>query len=593
VPALDFRIDVTRPATAELSVSLECAMPAALPGAATAELRLFLPTWTPGSYLIREFARHLGRVTAVDPEHGNVLECRKVEKNRFVVRAPAGTRRVRLHYPVYAHELSVRTADVTAEHAYWNHACLLLWPVDQPALQARLEVAHPAAWQLACSLPREGPTTTADRTATTTLLARDLDDAMDAPCLVGSFQQLGWEVDGVPHAIVMDGLAGIAPPPKLVADLTAIVVAAKAVFGGALPYDAYTFLCLFAADGHGGLEHRSSTTLLSSRTEWVAGKGYREFLGLAAHELFHAWNVKRLRPVEFWTYDYERENYTELLWLIEGWTAYYDDLLCQRAGLVGRDDYLAILAKSVTTVLASPGRMRLSLAESSFDAWIRLYRPDENTRNSSQNYYVNGSIAAVCLDLTIRRESGGAICLDDVLRTLWRRTYEKSRGYTLADVRDAVRDLAGATALATLDALTGEALDPDLAATFAPFGIRVVARDTERPHLGITFEAGSTRVASITRGSPAHDAGIAPGDEVLAIQNLRVDAQRWQGVFEATAKVDQPVDVLLARRGVITHCIATPRRNPGTVALEVDPAASAQQKKLLEGWLRSDVPATS
>lgn len=583
-PVLDFRIDATQSATRELAVDVE--FDVRDPGRPTQQV--FQPTWTPGSYLIREYSRHLGRVAASDATTGAALVCRKTAKNRFEIALPAGTRRVRITYRVYAHELSVRTADATIDHAFWNHACLLLWPVGEPDRAARIHVDHPRHWRLACSLRGDGERELASGTRRTTLAGRDLDEVMDAPCLVGSFDRVDFDVDGVPHAVVLDGLAAITPPATLVQDLQKVVRTARAVFGGPLPYASYLFLCLFAADGHGGLEHTASTTLLSSRTAWTSGKGYREFLGLAAHELFHAWNVKRMRPVEFWRYDYEVENYTELLWLIEGWTAYYDDLICQRARLLPREDYLGILAKTITTMLGAPGRLRASLRESSFDAWIRLYRPDENTRNSSQNYYGNGSIAALCTDLAIRRATDGARSLDDVVRGLYRRSFESGRGYTMDDVRAVVRDVAGAATIDLLDRLVGGVLEPDLAATFGTVGVRFALRDTERPYLGVVFDSASTRIASVTVDSPAHRAGLAPGDEILALQDLRVDAGRWQEVLDATARIDGKLEILLARRGVITRATVTPSRSPGSAALELDNAASPGQIALRDGWLTAD-----
>ncbi|MBL8752578.1 MAG: M61 family metallopeptidase, partial [Planctomycetes bacterium] len=428
-PGLVFRIDVRRPALREIGVELD-------PGPVQAgHLDLFLPTWTPGSYLVREFARHLGTVVAVDAGTGSALTCVKTSKNRFRVQVPLGCTQPRIRYSVYAHELSVRTADLTDQHAFWNHACLLLCPVGGISSPARLEVTHPAEWDLACALATasEPAAAAVDGARTTTLLAADMDEVYDAPCLVGRFRRLAWTVRGVPFVAAIDGLAPVVPPGSLVKDLTAIVEQAADLFGGRLPFSHYTMLCLFTNDGYGGLEHSASTTLLHGRTGFATAKGYREFLALAAHELFHAWNGKRLRPAEFWTYDYEQENYTGFLWLIEGWTAYFDDLLCLRAGVMTRPDYLAAVTKNVQGMLGAPGRMRLSLRESSHDAWIRLYRPDENTRNSSQNYYGNGAVAAMCLDLVIRRESGGLRSLDDVVRRLFDEVMANGRGYTRDD----------------------------------------------------------------------------------------------------------------------------------------------------------------
>ncbi len=584
---LDFCIDATRPELRELLVTLEFD----LPDRAGAEpVQLFLPTWTPGSYLIREYARHLGRVAAMDAADRTALPCHKVAKNRFELHPAPTTRRVRVSYRVYAHELTVRTADVTADHAFWNHACVLLWPVEAAGWTARIRVEHRADWRLACSLPREAAATpvAGDHTAATTLLATDLDAAIDAPCLVGTFQQLEWRVDGVAHGVALDGLATVSLPPTLLDDLTRIVVQARRVFGGALPYRSYLFLCLFSDTGHGGLEHRDSSTLLASRTACAGGKGYREFLGLAAHELFHAWNVKRMRPAQFWRYDYEHENHTELLWLIEGWTAYYDDLLCRRAGLLGREEYLQLLGKNIDTLRATPGRHALSLSESSFDAWIRLYRPDANTRNSSQNYYLNGSLAALCLDAFLRHHSDGAASLDDVVRRLYADTHEQGRGYTRHDVDVALAAYGGPAAVEFLATLVDGPLDPDFAAVLAPLGIRVTSEPGDRPHLGVTFTPGGTTIASVETGTPAHVAGLAPGDELLAVQELRVDAARWGEIWKAVARAGEPVAVLLSRRGVIRTCSVTPEPSRGTTKLQIDPDAPPRRLRVLEGWLDPD-----
>ncbi|MBL9079248.1 MAG: M61 family metallopeptidase [Planctomycetes bacterium] len=581
---LDYRIDARRPELRELGVTLEFDLDAA----DGTPVRLFVPVWTPGSYLIREYGRHFGRVAAHDAGSGAALACRKVAKNRFEVAPGPATRRVRVTWSVHAHELTVRTADLTAAHAFWNHACVLLWPVDQPHRRARIVVDHRRDWHLACSLPRESKaaeTTTTAPFASTTLLATDLDEAMDAPCLVGDGTRLDWTIDGVPHAIVLDGAAGIAPPPTLLDDLTRVVTTARAVFGGGLPYANYVFLCLFAAEGHGGLEHAASTTLLAARTALAGGKDYREFLSLCAHELFHAWNVKRMRPAEFWRYDYEQENYTSLLWLIEGWTAYYDDLVCRRAGLSSRDEYLALLAKNIDTLRTSPGRLRLSLAESSFDAWIRLYRPDANTRNSSQNYYLNGSLAALCLDLFLLEHSGGARCLDDVLRRLYHATFGHGRGYTREDVEAALREVAGDGAVRKLAELVDGALDPDFAAAFAPLGVQCTVEPGDRPQLGVTFTAGGTTISAVEADGPAFVGGLAPGDELIALGDLRVDGGRWAELWRAVARVGQPLEVLLARRGVMTRCTVVPGPARGTTRLKVSAEATPTQAHLRERWL--------
>jgi predicted metalloprotease with PDZ domain len=554
-----------------------------------------LPNWTPGSYLIRDFARHLGPITAKDPATGASLVCERLSKNRFRVVLPAalpavppaqpptGRPALRLEYWVYAHELSVRTADVTPEHAYWNHACVLLWPVEHPRARARIAIRLPAGWDFASALP-----TIADRGGEIVLEADGLDHAVDSPCIAGALQRLELHALGVRHTVVLEGLAGLAVPKDFAADLTRLIECAANVFGGRLPYDHYTFLCLFADNGHGGLEHSHSTTLLSGRTALHRASAYRDFLSLAIHEVFHAWNVKRMRPAELWTYDYERENYTRLLWLVEGFTAYYDDLLCRRAGIYSVSEYLAVLAKNLTNLWSGVGRQRMSLSDSSFDAWIRLYRPDENTRNSSQNYYGNGAIVALVLDLTIRKTTGGERCLDDAMRALYRSTFEAGRGYRRQDIAKCLAEAARTEIGPLLDSLVDGPLDPDVSALLADFGVSVAHKDRDKPYLGITFETDRLVVTAVNENGPAFESGIAPGDEVLAIAGLRVTSENWAETAEAALAIGRPLAVLTSSRGVIRERSLVPAQHPlGNVTVELDAGATPARVALREGWLRA------
>ncbi|MCA8951349.1 MAG: M61 family metallopeptidase [Planctomycetes bacterium] len=579
MPALDFDLDARQTADCRLRLTVEFDRSIA---AGESHVEFFLPAWTPGSYLIREYARHVDRVAAVDAGTGSPLRCDKVRKNRWRIELPTEVARIRLAWSVYAHELTVRTADATAAHAYWNHACVLLWPVDRPELDASLEVRMPDGWRGDSALPSIAPTRGGDAA----WAIADLDHAIDSPCLLGRAARLEFTALGIPHTVLLDGLDGIAPAPGFAADLTAILEAAAEVFDGALPYERYTFFCLFADEGYGGLEHQSSCTLLAKRTAFAKPASYREFLALCAHELFHAWNVKRLRPRELWSFDYENENYTRMLWLAEGWTAYYDDLLCLRAGRFTAEQYLEVVAKNVRRVLGNPGRLRLSLSDSSFDAWIRLYRPDENTRNSSQNYYVNGAVAAMCLDLTIRRHSDGRHCLDDVLRELWATTFEQGRGYELEDVLGAIERVADRAARELFAAMTQGTFEPPVAELLTAFGITCRIDTGKEPQLGVMFAADSMRLASVTADSPAAAAGLQPGDELVAVQGLRTTSALWQDVFRAVAKNDEPLELLVARRGVMLTLTARPLPSAPEVELAIERDADGERAALRAGWLR-------
>ncbi|MEY2980954.1 MAG: hypothetical protein RL562_1181, partial [Planctomycetota bacterium] len=294
------------------------------PCSAGNEVELFMPAWTPGSYLIREFARQVQRVRAHRVD-GTEIPVRKRAKNRWSF--PADDAGVVVSWQVYAHELTVRTACVTEDFAFWNGANVLLWPAILAQSPARFEVEVPSGWSfVAGSAPVELEEGRA------TFSCANLDEAVDTPCLCGPVEAFSFEFGGREHRFVHAGLAGVRPPERFRDDVAQIVRTTAAVFGGELPYPRYTFLSLHSADSRGGLEHCDSTTLLAPRTTFRPRASYEDFLALIAHEYLHVWNVKRMRPREFWDYDYESENYTRLLWVAEGMTAYLDDLLVRRAG---------------------------------------------------------------------------------------------------------------------------------------------------------------------------------------------------------------------------------------------------------------------
>ena len=387
----------------------------------------------------------------------------------------------------------------------------------------------------------------------------------------------------------MAGLGGVAPPPGLRADAEAVLREAAAVFGGELPYAEYTFLALFADAGRGGLEHATSSVLLAPRTTFHPRKSYENFMGLLAHEFFHVWNATRMRPVELWKYDYERENHSELLWVVEGFTAYYDDLICRRAGVLSAARYLDLLAGHLKGMRSSPGRLVQSMQEASFDAWIRLYRPDENTRNATQNYYVHGALVGFLLDARIRARSDGARSLDDALRSLWESTWLKDRGYTRDDVVSCLDEAAGCDLADYVDELVSGPFDPDFGVALDLFGLKLQASDRPSPYIGVQLRAGEVYLAAVIESSPAWKAGLAPGDEVLAVGGLRVQPQSFKAVFEARADIGVELDVLLSRRGEIQTRSVVPAANPskGCKIVSVDEPSAPQLRHRMD-WLRAE-----
>jgi predicted metalloprotease with PDZ domain len=519
------------------------------------EVELLIPTWTPGSYLIREFARHVHAVRARRLD-GTEVPVRKRAKNRIAI--VPGADGIIVSWQVYAHELTVRTACVTDDFAFWNGANVLLWPAGLESSPAHIEVEVPNGWSFVAG---SAPVELADGLAR--FSCANLDEAVDTPCLCGPLESFSFEFQGREHRFVYAGLAGVRPPERFQEDVKEIVRTTAAVFGGDLPYPRYTFLSLHSADSRGGLEHCDSTTLLAPRTTFSPRASYEDFLALIAHEYLHVWNVKRMRPREFWDYDYEAENYTRLLWVAEGITAYFDDLLVRRAGVSSPSAYLERLESHVRGLRANPGRHVLSLADSSFDAWIRLYRADENTRNSSQNYYTNGALAAFVIDVAIRRSSGGTRSLEDALRALWKRTYAAGRGYDLEDVLSCMDEAAGRPLAELVLGLVEGPFDPDLDGALDLFGLHLSERGGSAPFLGVRFRGNSTVLASVEDGTPAFVAGLCPGDELIALEGLRVDPDGWQAVWDHVALADRPLSVLISRRGVIRTCQVTPIERHG------------------------------
>lgn len=484
-----------------------------------------LPSWTPGSYLLREYARHVQDVTA-EAEGGQALHVERTDKRTW--RVESHGKPVVLRYRVYANELTVRTSHLDGSHGYFNGATLFLYAEPLRAIPHRVRIDAPAGWSVFSALDRDGDE----------LVAPDFDTLVDSPVEVGPHEPLSFVAHGVPHQVVLWG----EPKPdvqRLVADLKT-VCETEAAFFGALPTERYLFLIYLTDKGRGGLEHKSSTTLLYSRQGFSTQKGWEDFLTLASHEYFHLWNVKRIKPRAMVPFRYGEEAYTRLLWAFEGTTSYYDTLLVRRAGLLSPQHYLTRLGEALSSLSATPGRLVQTLEEASLTAWVKYYRPDENSINSAVSYYLKGELVALCLDLTLRQLTSDAHSLDDVMRLLWER-FGDGRGVP----EDGVEAIAGEVAGQSLQPFFERALrsteELDLSVLsqvglVARTRVRESATDRggtpprlksgearERGWLGVVPRAGST-LASVLHNSPAMEAGLYAEDEVVALDGEKVDA---------------------------------------------------------------------
>ena len=520
----------------EVEVQIERSRPAMV---APAEETLVLPVWTPGSYLIREYARHVQDFAATDAT-GHPLRWEKVNKDTWRVFTD-GAREWRATYRVYANELSVRTSELNSDHAFWNNATLLMYLDGRIKSPSTLKINPQAGWKIATGLP-------AVAGEANTFRAEDFDVLYDSPVEVSDFKVLSFEVKGVPHRIVIDG-EGNYDPEMMKRDVKKIVETEVELMGGEVPYHDYTFILHLRSNAGGGLEHLNSTALgyprfgfrlsASERSNSAAPfaapteRDYQGFLGLVAHEFFHLWNVKRIRPDALGPFDYTKENYTKLLWAAEGITDYYADIALRRAGLVSDKDYLAAQARAMQSMQETPGRLVQSAEESSFDTWIKYYRQDENSVNSQVSYYDKGALLGLLLDLEIRKRSGGRKSLDDVMRYHYQEFYKQGRNYTPRDFQQTCELMAGGT----LDQFFAryvrgrEELDYDAALSAA--GLRLATagdpadKTSVQDYLGakLAQEGDRLLVRNVIAGSAAYDQGLNAGDQIVAFDGARASLE--------------------------------------------------------------------
>jgi len=500
--------------------------------------RFMLPVWIPGSYMVREFARNIVTLRAVN-ESGRKVRVEKTDKQTWQAAPVNGP--LTLRYEVYAWDMSVRAAHLDDTTGFFNATSVFLAAVgheDAPCLVDIQKPAGPAyrSWRVATALPEARGTR---RYGFGEYSAQNYDELADHPVTLGEFALATFKAHGVPHDIVIAGRVVALDMARLAADLKRICEAQIALFepkSKKAPVDRYVFMTQAVSDGYGGLEHRASTALICNRSDLpVEGRpqtteGYRTYLGLCSHEYFHTWNVKRIKPATFAPYDLTRENYTSLLWLFEGFTSYYDDLILVRTSLISPEEYFALLGKVVGGVMRGSGRLKQTVAESSFDAWVKYYRQDENAPNAIVSYYTKGSLVALAFDLTIRAQTNNRKSLDDVMRLLWQRFgRDFYRGKPVGVAEDEVEEIFAEATGADLGALFEQAVrstrDLPLETLLEPFGISLAPeRDKNaRPTLGARVRGGGDcTLAAVHDGSAAQKAGLSAGDVLVAIDGLRV-----------------------------------------------------------------------
>ncbi len=585
-----FTVAMPRPETHLYEITMEVD-----PGKAKT-LDLVLPAWTPGSYLIRDFARHVRDFSAKEKGGRRPVPVEKVAKNTWRLHLSENSPGLlSISYRVYAHELSVRTSHLDSSHGYGNGANLFFYVEGRKEEPQALRFALPRGWNVSIALPgRSGA-----------FRAADYDELVDSPFECGTHRTFEFAVRGVPHTLALWGY-GNEDPARLAKDLKRLVNEAGALFGG-LPYERYLFLVHLSAGARGGLEHRSSQSVAFDLHSFQPEKSYRDALLLFSHELFHAWNVKRIRPEAFGPFDYAREVYTVDLWALEGLTSYYEALLLVRAGLLTEAQAFEEWMRHWKAHLETPGRFVQSAERASFDAWIRFYRPDENSVNVAESYYRRGAILGLALELTLRRATGGRRGLDEVFRRLFRTYAAKGRGYPPGAFEDAAARVAHSRPAVRrfFDRHVRGTATPDLARLLGAAGLTLRevpeteegVTDATAPHVRADFgwktrvEDGRPVVAEVLDGGPAQRGGVNAGDVLVAFDALRA-GEELIARLEKEKKPGNSVTVTVFRREILeTFRVRLGGRRASVWRIEALPDASAGARRLKKRWLKTRVSA--
>ncbi|MCW8889997.1 MAG: PDZ domain-containing protein [Sedimenticola sp.] len=554
-----------------------------------------LPAWIPGSYMIRDFARN---IIAISAHAGKTaLQLNKLDKQRWQL--PVVNDAVTIRYQVYAWDLSVRGAHLDTTHGFFNGTSVFLKVEGQDDQACLVEIMPPngkgyKGWRVATTLPSCG----AKPYGFGIYGASNYDELIDHPVEMGLFTDASFEVSGVRHDVVITG-KHYADLERICADLQKICAQHIALFGELPEMERYLFLVMAVGDGYGGLEHRHSTALICKRDDLPQvhqtkmSDGYRQFLGLCSHEYFHLWNVKRIKPKAFISPDLSRETYTAQLWAFEGITSYYDDLALLRSGCIDLEGYLTLLAKTISRVLKGPGRLRQSVAESSFDAWTKFYKQDENAPNAIVSYYTKGALIALLLDHIIRDRSDGAQSLDDCMRLLWQQHGAKNIGLEEGAIEQLIATHTGLDLNDFFDSAIRGTEDLDLESALASIGIGfrlrqsrgltdhggvadpATANDSTRLVLGVVTrsEGKDLVIANVFDQGAAQLAGLSAGDVLMAIDGLRV----------TEANVDSLVTSALNGTPVKVHAF----RRDELMVFDVTPLPAVNDT--CELWVKSDV----
>ncbi len=539
-------------------------------------LDLKMPVWSPGSYLVREYAKNLQDFAAFAGDEA--LPWQKISKNHWQVNKN-GVSELTIRYRIFANELTVRTNHLDTTHGYFNGAALFFRIPGLEGEPIRVTIVPPyPEWQVTTAITQYG-------NKVNTFSATDFDTLVDSPFEIGAHKLYDFEVLGKPHELAIWGQGNL-QVEEVISDIQKIIHVEAQMFGG-LPYERYVFLLHLLNQGYGGLEHKNCCSLIYQRFGFRTQDKYERFIQLVAHEFFHLWNVKRIRPKALEIFDYDQENYTPSLWFCEGTTSYYDLLIPLWAGLYDAKSYLNHLSKEITRFLTTSGRKVQPLSESSFDAWIKLYRPDANSGNSQISYYLKGAMVSLLLDLLIREKYGNQSSFNDVMRQMWQQFGKSEIGYTPEQLQAVIESVAGIDLSNFFKRYIDGTEELPFNDYLKPFGLQLVGEQEQEPYFGVKVntENGREIFKFVETGSPAQAAGIDFGDELLAIDGIKITASGLSDRLKDYQPNDT-IDVTLFHHDIL-RTLSVTLANPRPTRYQVVPIqnAEAAQQDNLAGWL--------
>ncbi len=540
----------------------------------TEYIDLHIPNWTPGSYMIREFGKNLEALRA--SSQGKPLKIEKISKSGWRVYTNK-SKDLEISYKVYAFELSVRTSFVDARQALINGASVFMYADSWASKPIDLEIRPFSAWKdIAVALPGQPYRRK----------VQNYDHLVDSPIQLGNFETISFEAASIKHTVALVGQSNI-DMASLPARIKPIVEAAVKVFGSHPCKQEYLFIVQMNEKGGGGLEHLNSTVLVCDRNSFSSEAGYQSFLGLVAHEYFHLWNVKRLRPKGLGPFDYQNEVYTPLLWIAEGFTSYYDQKLLRMAGIISADQYLNMLVKDIHNAENSFGRTEQSVSEASHDAWVKYYKKNENSVNTSISYYTFGSVAASLIDLEIIAATQGQKSLDDVMRAMYEEFYlKKDIGYTQADWLRVIKEVSGKDMSDFFARYIDGTEVFDYERILSQVGLQFIRDPHKNPHWGMKTktENGKLLITETWRGGSAYEGGLSVNDEVLAIEGQRA-SEGLLNFFIQNNPIGKTLKVLIARDGLVFELPITLKQSLYS-NYKVEPQVpNPVQQKVLYRWL--------